>query len=93
MNKSIDKDFDVTNLEAAIVDDLGKQMSDQIDFEIYAGLMCDLMGWVKVEINYNEWTEIDYWLEKNCKNEYKRNRHTIIFEDVQDANWCKLRWL
>ena len=52
-----------------------------------------IMGWVKVEINYNEWTEIDYWLEKNCKNEYKRNRHTIIFEDVQDANWCKLRWL
>jgi hypothetical protein len=39
-----------------------------------------------------EW-ELKVWAIANCKNNFQSRGNTFLFEDIQDANWFKLRWL
>ncbi len=84
------------NLEEEIATDLSRQMAESIDFEIIADIMCRF-GWVRVDLtpftdNYHA-VDITYWLDENCKGEYKRNGRYFLFENSKDANWFRLRWL
>ena len=83
----------MNNLEEEITNSLAKEMSDSIDFGIISQIMCDINGWVKVEMFYHAMGEVDKWLKDNCRADYMRHRDQFIFEDGQDANWFKLRWL
>ena len=83
----------MNNIEEEILNDLGKEMSDSIDFEIISDIMCDIQGWTRVEMFYYAMGEVDKWLKDNCRAEYRRHKDKFIFEDSQDANWFKLRWL
>ena len=77
------------NLEQEIADSLAKEMADTIDF----AMLGSLLNWTQVEMFYHAMGEVDRWLEANCKCCYKRYKDQFIFEDEQDANWFKLRWL
>ena len=83
------------NLEDAIYQDLSKQMSDSIDFEIVADMLCE-NGWTKFSItrfidNYHA-VDISYWLADYCQGEYKRNGRTFLFKESKDATMFILLW-
>jgi hypothetical protein len=83
-------------LEEEIANNLAKQISDDIDWEILSEICVD-QGFVKVTIDTSydmnkEW-ELKVWAIANCKNNFQSRGNTFLFEDVQDANWFKLRWL
>jgi hypothetical protein len=81
-----------SSLEDEILDDLGKQISEEIDFEVMSGMLITF-GWTKVDMFYYAMSEVDEWLKTNCQADYARHREHFLFEDEQDANWFKLRWL
>lgn len=83
------------NLEESILEDLGKEMADSIDWEIRAGMLVE-MGWVKYQVprfidNYHA-IDIGYWLLDNCQGKYDRNGATFLFQDPKDATMFMLRW-
>jgi len=83
------------NLEEEILDELGKQMSESIDFEILAVMLCE-KGWTRFEIprfiDNHHAIDITYWLDKNCQGKYKRNGPVFLFEESKDAIMFILRW-
>jgi hypothetical protein len=83
------------NIEEEILEDLGKQMSESIDFEILADVLCRF-GWTKFEISRfidnHHAIDIGYWLLDNCQGEYKRNGRTFLFESTKDATMFLLKW-
>jgi hypothetical protein len=83
------------NLEQQIINDAGKRMSDEIDFEILCGMLTTL-GWRKVVLRPMTWEdglEVDAWTEKHVKGPFENMGLVWIFEKEDDANWFKLRWL
>lgn len=84
------------NIEESILEDLGKQLSDAVDFEILAELLWKVEGWIKFEIprfvDNHHAVDIGYWLLDNCQGEYKRNGRTFLFESPKDATLFILRW-
>jgi hypothetical protein len=83
------------NLQEQILNDAAKRMSDEIDFEILCGMLCE-MGWTKVVLSpmTRETSDaIDAWLVENVSNPFETMGLVWIFEDEQDANWFSLRWL
>lgn len=81
-----------TSLEDSIIEEAAADMAKSIDFDILAQTL-ESFGWTRVEMFYYAMGEVDKWLEENCKFEYSRHKDQFIFEDSQDANWFKLRWL
>ena len=83
------------NIEDAILEDLGKEISDSIDWEIRAGMLVE-MGWINFEIpryiDNHHAIDIGYWLLDNCKGEYARNGRTFLFKESKDATMFILRW-
>lgn len=83
------------NIEESVLEELGKQMSDAIDFEVLADVLCRF-GWTKFSItrfiDNHHAVDISYWLADNCQGEYKRNGRTFLFEDSKDATMFMLRW-
>lgn len=77
------------NLEEEIASALGKAVAEEMDFAVLASML----GWQQVDVFYHTMSEVDLWLEKNCKFKYKRYASHFMFEDENDANWFKLRWL
>lgn len=83
------------NIEEDIINRAGKQMSDQIDFEILAGMLCDI-GWRKVILRPMTWedgSEVDAWTAKHVKGHFETMGLVWVFEQEEDANWFALRWL
>jgi hypothetical protein len=82
-------------LEESILNDLGKQMSDAIDWDITAGMLVE-MGWTKFSIprfiDNHHAIDIGYWLLDNCKGKYERNGRTFLFKESRDATMFILRW-
>jgi hypothetical protein len=83
------------NIEKVVLDELGKEFSEAMDFEILSDVMCRF-GWTRVEIprfidNYHA-VDIGYWLADNCQGEYKRNGRHFLFESTKDATMFILRW-
>lgn len=83
------------NLEDQIAEDLAKQMSESIDFEFIAGLLCE-QGWTKFSISRfidnHHAIDIGYWLLDNCRGKYKRNGRTFLFAESKDATMFILKW-
>ena len=83
------------DLQQQMLDEMGKRMSEEIDFEILCGMLCE-MGWTKVILSPMTWETgdaIDLWMLKNCKGEYKTRGLVWLFERSEDAMWFKLRWM
>ena len=55
------------DLQQQMLDEMGKRMSEEIDFEILCGMLCE-MGWTKVILSPMTWETgdaIDLWVHKN----------------------------
>lgn len=78
-----------------IIDDISKQMANDMDWLILADCLVD-SGWTNVKLNrfYNneEAIDINNWLEQNCTDEWKNLSTRYIFKKKQDAEWFILRW-
>lgn len=85
----------MNNLQEEIINEAGKRLSDEIDFEILCGMLQEL-GWRKIILRPMTWedgAEIDAWTEKHIKGHFETMGLVWIFEYEEDANWFALRWL
>jgi hypothetical protein len=83
------------NLEQNMLDEMGKRMSEEIDFEILCGMLTQI-GWTKVILSPMTWETgslIDLWVETNVKGNFETMGLVWIFENDKDAMWFKLKWL
>jgi len=83
------------NIEQDIIDRAGKRMADEIDFEILAGMLCEI-GWRKVVLRPMTWedgAEVDEWTAQHVKGHFETMGLVWVFEQEEDANWFALRWL
>lgn len=83
------------SLEDEIITKMGKQLSDEIDFEILTGMLCEL-GWRKIilrPMTMEDSYEVDAWTTKNIKGHFETMGLVWVFEYEEDANWFALRWL
>jgi hypothetical protein len=83
------------NIEDQLAEDLGKQMSEAMDFEFIANMLCE-SGWTRFEIprfvDNHHAVDISYWLSDYCQGEYKRNGRVFLFKESRDATMFILRW-
>jgi len=83
------------NLEDQILTNIAKRMNEDINFDIYADMLCK-DGWTKFQlpryIDNHHAIDIRYWVEEFCKGKTKSNGATWIFEDPRDATMFILRW-
>lgn len=85
----------MTNLEQQILDNAGKELQYEIDFQILSNMLCEI-GWTRVVLQPMTWeqgAEIDGWVETNVKGHHETMGLVWVFEEVKDANWFSLRWL
>lgn len=83
------------DLQDEVINELGRQMSAEIDFQILADVLCD-MGWTKIVLTpmtIEQSAEIDSWTATQVKGSFKNMGLVWIFEYEADANWFALRWL
>ena len=79
-------------LEEELADQLAREMSKDIDSEIFTNLMKDI-GWTEVKLPLTKDTiEILNWLEKNTTGKYYTLNNTFLFESKKDAEWFLLKW-
>jgi hypothetical protein len=82
-------------LEEQIINDAGKAIANEIDFQILSDMLCEI-GWRRVVLNPMTWEqglEVDAWTEKHVKGHFETMGLVWVFEDEEDANWFALRWL
>ena len=85
----------MNSLEDDIITKMGKRMSDEIDFEILTGMLCEL-GWRKIilrPMSTEDSYELDAWTAKHIKGHFETMGLVWVFELEEDANWFALRWL
>jgi hypothetical protein len=85
----------MNSLEDEIITKMGKQMSDEIDFEILTGMLCQL-GWRKIILSpmtTEDSNEVDIWTARNVKGHFETMGLVWVFEQEEDANWFALRWM
>jgi hypothetical protein len=83
------------SLEDEIISKMGKRMSDEIDFEILTGMLCQL-GWRKIVLSPmtgETGAEVDAWTASHVKGHFETLGLVWVFEQEEDANWFALRWL
>ena len=84
-----------SQLQDQIVTDIAKRMSEDIDFDVFASVLCK-EGWTKFQlprfIDNHHAVDISYWLADYCQGEYKRNGRTFLFKESKDATMFILRW-
>lgn len=84
----------MSSIEHQVITEASKRLSDQIDFEVLCGMLCEL-GWTKVVLSPMTWEEsaaIDLWVMKNVKHPHENMGLVWVFENSQDANWFILKW-
>lgn len=83
------------DLEEEIKNQMSKELSDEIDFEIIAGMLVE-MGWHLVELgtlsSNKRAIDIQYWCEEHIKHDYQSRGHKFIFSDAGDAINFTLVW-
>ena len=82
------------NLEEQITNDLSKQLSDSIDFEILTDILI-ACGWHKVVLTpmtHERGEEIDQWVALQVKAKYKTMGLVWVFENQGEAVNFTLRW-
>lgn len=82
------------SLQQQVLDDLAKDMSKSMDFEI----LCDVLsrfGWTVLEVEYNNdqrWVDVKNWAEDNFKDSYQEHAGTWLIENAKDATMLALWW-
>ena len=88
-NKAVD-------LEQAVLDSAAYEIEQYIARDLLWKQM-ESLGYTRVKLlrfnNNIHAVDISYWLADNCKGFYHQVGSEILFENQQDANWFKLRWL
>ena len=78
------------------MEEAATNLAREIDREILWSML-EGMGWIRVILPVDSSTmfksHIKLWLDSNCKNPYETNGRDYLFEEEQDANWFKLRWM
>jgi len=85
----------MSNLEDEIITKLGKELANEIDFQILADMLCSI-GWRKVILSPMTWEDgysVDEWTAKHIKGNFETMGLVWVFEREEDANWFTLRWL
>ena len=85
----------MSNLEDEIINKLGKELANEIDFQILADMLCSI-GWRKVILSPMTWEDgyaVDAWTAKHIKGNFETMGLVWVFEREEDANWFTLRWL
>ena len=83
------------NIIQDIINQAGKRLSDETDFEILCSMLIKL-GWRKVILSPMTWEqglELDAWTAAHIKGPFETMGLVWIFEYEEDANWFALRWL
>lgn len=86
-------EMDVISQKIAV--DIGKTMSDHIDF----GLLCDVLtqscDWTDVDIDRDlpvSSYDLQDWCEKNLKGKWMTHNKVWLFEKASDATLFILKW-
>ena len=83
------------DVEDDIINSMGKQIQQEIDFEILSSMLTEI-GWKRVVAKPMTWEdgmEIDKWVDDNCQGKYETCGLVWMFEKESDANWFSMRWL
>ena len=83
------------DLEQSIINGASKRMSDEIDFQVLSGMLCE-MGWTKViltPMTTERSNAIDQWLKENIKHPFETMGLVWVFERKADASWFMLKWI
>ena len=82
-------------LEEEIINKAGSELAAEIDKEVLFGML-EGIGWTRVLVpilrSREAYIDLAIWLKEYCKHPYERRGSEVIFENVKDANWFKLRW-
>lgn len=71
---------------------MSRAIQDEIDEQIVVDMLIEC-GWHEVELTTLFFKQDFYdWIDANVKHDYKQHNMRFVFEDMQDANWFKLRW-
>lgn len=83
------------NLSEEIMEKAGKELADEIDFQILTSMFKE-MGWTEIEFDPHVENllayEIHTWIKANCKGHVQSRGKRWLFENKQDAAWFILRW-
>lgn len=83
------------NLQEHVINDMAKQISQEIDFEILAGMLVEL-GWTRIVLapmTQEQSLAVDGWIKEYCKSPVETMGLVWLFEDSKEANWFALKWL
>ena len=85
----------MNNIEEDITNSMAKELADEIDFEIIAGMLQE-MGWTKVKrspfVSNEEAVDIRYWIDEHITGEVQSRGYTWLFEQAKDATMFILKW-
>jgi len=96
------------NVTDKIIDNLAKQMADQIDQEVIENITMEILikdGWTQTNINpafpeygmmskpFEDWySKTSEWINTYAQGEYKLIKGQWLFNDPRDATMFILRW-
>ena len=83
-------------LEDEIAENIAREYSEQLDFDIMKDLLAD-SGWYTVELSTltskEQLFDIRDWIKQNCTRGFIAREKTFIFKCKKEAEWFSLRWL
>lgn len=82
----------MTDLEEEILNDLGREISNEIDNSIIAGLYIGL-GWKEIILDISNIKEVKQWCEDNFKQGWIQVSDRWIIENEKEAAWFMLKWV
>lgn len=82
------------NIQEQIIEDAGRRMAQEIDFQILCGFLEEI-GWTKVVLTpmTKEYSDaVDHWTETQLKGNFETMGLVWVFEDEGDAVNFTLKW-
>ncbi len=84
------------SLQQQVLDDLAKDMSNSMDFEI----LCDVLvrfEWTVLYMDYDPgngqgWNTVINWADENFEGNYQEHKGTWLIENAKDATMLALKW-
>lgn len=84
----------VKSIEDEWYETVAKEIAREIDDGIMSNILVE-SGWTPVHFTFKDnfqATDIQIWLQNECKGMYRRLGSDYLFKDVKDAEWFILRW-
>lgn len=76
-----------------LFDEFAKSITKDYDQELMMSMLVTY-GWFSVKLKTIPFSKEFYdWIKTNIKGGYHQLNGNFIFENEQDANWFKMRWL